>query len=420
MSSTLAAYEVASLEMDMRHTLLLFARTLDYVGVDDCHHGHRVAYISACCAAKMGWSDKKIQRCFFSGLIHDCGVSKTQEHQQLLAKMMPESALEHCERGYVALMQCSVLQGFSNIVRYHHTDWEVLKTLDVAEDERDIAAMVFLADRVDFLRAEYLTEGLEDLITLYKQEIAEQIREHAGTLFHPQMVNAMCDILATDGFWFKMDTNHIESMALSFDADGWYNQMLSVPEITEVATFLAKIVDAKSPFTYEHSIRVSQLAHYLDGKMRLSVTTRDLMYVAGLVHDIGKMRTPDELLNKPAALTPEEYAHVKRHTIDTELALGRVFSNSKICEWAANHHEFVDGSGYPYQKKGEELDLPSRIITFCDIYQALSQDRPYRDRMSSEQKMGIITNMVTQGKLDRNVYRCALYNLNEFDEIACG
>ncbi len=138
------------------------------------------------------------------------------------------------------------------------------------------------------------------------------------------------------------------------------------------------------------------------------------------MHDIGKLRTPDELLNKPAALTPEEYTHIKRHTIDTELALGRVFPNSKICEWAANHHEFIDGSGYPYQKKGDLLDVPSRIITFCDVFQALSQDRPYRGRMTMEEKMEIISKMVTQRKLDKEVFRHAIEHLDEFDEIACG
>ncbi|MBV7298064.1 HD domain-containing phosphohydrolase [Enterovibrio paralichthyis] len=420
MSATVTALDTTVLEVDMRHTLLLFAKALDYVGVDDCHHGHRVAYISACCAEKLGWDPVKVQKSFFSGFIHDCGVSKSREHLDLLAEMAPETAGAHCERGYTALMQCSILHAFSNIVRFHHTHWEELVQQDIPEDDRDVAALVFLADRVDFLRAGSVAGLQDDLVTLHKVSIGESIRAKAGTMFCPEMVEVMCELIDTDGFWFKMDVNHIEMMAQSFDADEWYNQKLSIEQITEVATFLAKIVDAKSPFTYEHSIRVAQLAHYLGGKMHLPSQTRDLLYVAGLVHDIGKLRTPDELLNKPAALTPEEYTYVKRHTIDTEFALNKVFPNSKICEWASNHHEFIDGSGYPYQKKGDLLDVPSRIITFCDVYQALSQDRPYRGRMTMEEKMEIISKMVTQRKLDKEVFRHAIENLDEFDEIACG
>ncbi len=269
MSATVTALDITSLEVDMRHTLLLFAKALDYVGVDDCHHGHRVAYISACCAERLGWSAEKIQKSFFAGLIHDCGVSKTREHLDLLAEMAPETAQAHCERGYTALMQCSILNGFSDIVRCHHTHWDKLVSMNVDEEDRDVAALVFLADRVDFLRAGCIADHQEDLVTLHKVSISDSIKAKSGTLFCPEMVEAMCGIIETDGFWFKMEVEHIESMALTFDADEWYNQMLSVEQITEVATFLAKIVDAKSPFTYEHSIRVAQLAHYLGGKMHL-------------------------------------------------------------------------------------------------------------------------------------------------------
>lgn len=419
MLRTMPVHQLDTLDVDMRHTLLLFAKALNYVGIDDCYHGHRVAYISAYCAKALGWGAKKVQKSFFAGLIHDCGVSKSTEHNTLLQQMRPDAVEVHCHRGHQALMECSILKGFAQIVLHHHTPWELLSRLEMNSDDRDITALIFLADRVDFLRATYVKEEEEHLLPLHKGEIEQSLRAYAGTLFRPDFVEAMCQLIATDGFWYKMDVEHIESIALSFDADTWYDQMLTIPELTEVATFLAKLVDAKSPFTYHHSLRVAKLVYFLAERMNLSPQTRDLLYVSGLVHDVGKLRTPDELLNKSSKLTIDEFAQIKRHTIDTELALDKVFPDSKICEWAANHHEFLDGSGYPYQKRGDELDLPSRILTFCDVFQALSQDRPYRERMSLEKKLQIISNMVLQGKIDGEVFGCALDNLSACEALAC-
>lgn len=422
MFRTMPAHQFDTLNVDMRHTLLLFAKALNYVGIDDCYHSHRVAYISANCAHTMRWNAKKVQKSFFAGLIHDCGVSKSTEHEMLLKQMRPDDVEAHCHRGYEALIECSILRGFAQIIRHHHTPWELLSRLEMNNDDRDIAALIFLADRVDYLRATHVGHvgmGDEYLLPLHKEEIEQGLRMYAGSLFRPDFVEAMCQLIATDSFWYKMDVEHIESTALSFDADPWYDQTLTITELMEVAMFLARLVDAKSPFTYHHSLRVANLVYFLAERMNLSAQTCDLLYVSGLVHDVGKLRTPNELLNKTSELTANEFAQIKRHAIYTELALNKVFPDSKICEWAANHHEFLDGSGYPYQKKGDELDLPSRILTFCDIFQALSQDRPYRERMSLEKKLQFMSNMVLHGKIDGEVFSCALDNLLVCESLAC-
>lgn len=91
--------------------------------------------------------------------------------------------------------------------------------------------------------------------------------------------------------------------------------------------------------------------------------------------------------------------------MDTELALHKVFPNAKIAEWASNHHERLDGSGYPYHKTGEALDVPSRIIAVADVFQALSQDRPYRGRMTQQEIAIIMDEQIKSGKLCADVYR---------------
>ncbi|MEF1305249.1 HD domain-containing protein, partial [Vibrio owensii] len=166
-----------------------------------------------------------------------------------------------------------------------------------------------------------------------------------------------------------------------------------------------RIVDAKSPFTYQHSQKVAELSRYLAKKMGLDEHEQEMIFIAGLVHDIGKLKTPDEILHKEGPLDKQEYTRIKRHTIDTELALHKVFPNAKIAEWASNHHERLDGSGYPYHKTAEALDVPSRIIAVVDVFQALSQDRPYRGRMTQQEIADIMDEQVEAGKLCSDVYQ---------------
>ncbi|MEH0759196.1 HD domain-containing protein [Vibrio sp. 16] len=407
-----------SFSVDLKHALIWVARALDYVGVDDIHHNHRVGYISYECAKLLNWDVKKQEFCFLAGLIHDCGVSQTEEHTKLVSKFKPDDPSIHCIHGYHALRKCNILAQFANIVRHHHTAWDILEGIHLSPFEKDIAALIFIADRLDVLRARHLDNEHSDLITLKKRSIAEQLRQYKGTLFRPDYIEAMSELTNRDGFWFSMEPENIEAIPLSFTHLDWLQQDLTIDNLVELGTFIAGIVDAKSPFTYQHSIKVAELCKFLATRLKLPAKTTEQLYVAGLVHDIGKLRTPDEILHKQGSLTKEEYTRIRRHTIDTEIALKMVFPGSKIGEWATNHHERIDGSGYPNNKQGDELDLPSRIIAIVDVFQALSQDRPYRSRLSKEEIVEIMYPMVKRNELDKDVYHCLEAHLEQCYQLS--
>ncbi|EGQ7694844.1 HD domain-containing protein [Vibrio vulnificus] len=404
--------------VDLKHALIWVARALDYVGVDDLNHNHRVAYIAYQCSQVLGWEKKKQEFCFLSGLIHDCGVSQTTEHSHLISDMQPSESEHHCHVGFQALEQCELLAQFANIILYHHSDWLHLQHAPISPYEKDVAAIIYLADRLDFLRAKYLKNTHQDLITLYKKAITEELTLHKGSLFCPTFVDALITLIHKDGFWFAMDATHIETIPFSFNQLKWLHQDLSLSALTQLGRFIAGIVDAKSPFTYHHSLKVAELSEYLANRMGLAKSTSKLIYVAGLVHDIGKLRTPDEILHKEGPLTENEYIHIRRHTVDTDVALKMIFPNSKLSEWASNHHERLDGSGYPYGKTAEQIDLPSRIIAIADVFQALSQNRPYRSKLSPQEITDIMWPMVTQYKLDADVYDHLARNLNTCYQIS--
>lgn len=409
---------MADIRIDARHAFLTIAKALDYVGVDDVNHAHRVAYMAYECAKRLGWPQAEQERVFYAGLIHDCGVISTQEHMRILSNLAPQDADAHCIRGAEALQQTSLLASFSTIVRYHHTPWRQLKALDISEQDKRQTALIHIADRVDFLRARYIDERHPEIITLHEGIIAENIRHHVEDLFEPEMADAMVQCINTDGFWYLMDHDRIERMATEFESYTPFNTMLSIHEVTELARFLAHIVDAKSPFTFQHSDKVALVAKALAKDAKLSDMDADQLYVAGLMHDVGKLRTPDEILHSPGKLSDQERSIIKRHTVDTMMTLEGLFPNSKIGEWASNHHERLNGTGYPYSLAEDELDTPSRIIAVADVFQALSQKRPYKGRMSIEEVMQILDKMVAAHELDSEIVELLRTRQTEYYAIA--
>lgn len=330
-------------EVDLKQALIWVARALDYVGVDDTHHSHRVAYIAYQCALELGWAENKAEFCYFAGMVHDCGVSETREHTMLLEQLVPQDAKAHCIRGYHTLKQCRLLSQFATPILYHHTHWKELEHIDIPAFEKDVAALLYLSDRLDFMRARYVSNCHSDLVTLHEELIAECVMANAGTLFNPHMCDAMVKLVMTDAFWFAMESEHIETIGLQFENIDWLQKQLTIEDMNSLGLFLARIVDAKSPFTYQHSQKVAELSRYLAKKVGLNEHEQEMSFIAGLVHDIGKLKTPDEILHKEGPLNEREYTRIKRHTIDTELALHKVFPNAKIAEWASNHHERLDG-----------------------------------------------------------------------------
>jgi putative nucleotidyltransferase with HDIG domain len=148
-----------------------------------------------------------------------------------------------------------------------------------------------------------------------------------------------------------------------------------------VARAFADIIDAKSPFTFRHSTRVAEVARLVAQRCGLDATEQRRIYRAGLLHDIGKLGVSNRILDKNGPLTDEERERVEQHPRFTLDILERVSAFRSFARIAALHHEKLDGSGYPFGYSAEDLDLPERILAVCDVYDALSSDRPYRSGM---------------------------------------
>jgi HD-GYP domain-containing protein (c-di-GMP phosphodiesterase class II) len=157
-----------------------------------------------------------------------------------------------------------------------------------------------------------------------------------------------------------------------------------------VARAFADIIDAKSPYTFRHSTNVAGYAAGIAATVGLSGDERRRLHRAGLLHDVGKLGVSNRILDSPARLGPDERAQVERHPAYTWEILRGVRAFAGFAWTAATHHEKLDGSGYPWRLDAGQLDLPARILTVADIYEALTADRPYRAGMSHGDAMAII------------------------------
>ena len=162
------------------------------------------------------------------------------------------------------------------------------------------------------------------------------------------------------------------------------------------------MIDAKSPFTARHSERVAEIAVGIGARARLRAPTRrrDLRR-AGLLHDVGKLAISNRILDKPGKLTDdgvrEDQGSTRRYSLEI---LERAPCFAPIAALAANHHERIDGTGYPRGLGDDALDMPMRVLAVADVYEALTADRPYRGRCRWRRRSRSIASDVP-GRLDR-------------------
>lgn len=148
---------------------------------------------------------------------------------------------------------------------------------------------------------------------------------------------------------------------------------------------LAAAMDAREPFTAEHSRRVALLADVIGEEMALAEEERNRLKLAALVHDVGKIATPDTVLHKPGPLNNEEWEVIRLHPEQGADIIARVPQLNVVAVAVRHHHEWVNGKGYPDGLVGAEIPLLSRVIAVADAYEVMTSNRVYQPRLPEEQ-----------------------------------
>jgi HD-GYP domain-containing protein (c-di-GMP phosphodiesterase class II) len=159
---------------------------------------------------------------------------------------------------------------------------------------------------------------------------------------------------------------------------------------------LAGAVDEKDPYTRGHSDRVTKYSLLIAKEMGADAEFLEILRISAQLHDVGKIGIEDRILKKPGALTPEEFEIMKTHTTKGANILRPVPQLTAMLPGIELHHEALNGRGYPYGKKGDEIPLLARVIAVADTFDALTTNRPYQKAHHPIEALKIIENLSGQ------------------------
>ncbi len=401
------------MEIDFREIFHALSDTLDLVGVDDVYHGKRVAYMALECARAYGFDEDALNRIYHAGLIHDCGVSSTTVHRYLTTDLNWQASRDHCIAGADLLRRNNFVPELAPLIYYHHTRWLDLQDVDLPLEDKLLSNCIYLVDRADALM---IQRKNVDVLTVY-HEIRQILKNYRGKLFAPRLVDVFLDISRSEFFWLGLLPRHIDYFVREM-SEREQTKKISRADFLNIAKVFASVVDAKSPFTAEHSFGVSYLAKFVGERAGMAEEICREIQIAGLLHDIGKLNIPDEILEKPGPLTIGEKSIMVRHSFETYQVLRRIKGLGSITRWASFHHEKLNGSGYPFGLNAEEIPEEARIVSVADIFQALMQNRPYRQGLKGGEITTILQKYAASGCIDSGYVDLVHDNLDECLQLA--
>jgi putative nucleotidyltransferase with HDIG domain len=216
-------------------------------------------------------------------------------------------------------------------------------------------------------------------------------RDRSGRWFDPRVVAALEARVDDGSLWRAMDAPpaELERQVAAHEPPDLV-RLATVEEIDRLVAAFAGIIDAKSSYTFRHSVRVADLAVSLGSARGLAAPELLQLRRAALLHDIGKLGLPNRILEHPGTLSASDRARVHEHPRHTARILARVPVLSPVATTAAAHHERLDGSGYPDGLRGDVLDTPTRILAVADVFEALTSDRPYRPALADDAALAIV------------------------------
>ena len=390
--------------VNLGNLVLSLSDAMDLASPSLAQHQQRTAFIVWEMGKAARLSEERLEKNFMAALLHDIGALSVEEKISL-HNFEIKDAETHCIRGEFLLDKVPWLKDEAQIIRFHHREWqdrkESIETHFIFESQ-----VLALADYLERLinRNQYILHQHEDIIS--------KIKSHTNSLFHSHIVDLLLTASDREEFWLDLVSTRLYSLLLH---DGPFRKIeIELSSISLIAELFRNIIDFRSRFTATHSSGVAASASILSRLFGLTGTETELMEVAGNLHDLGKLAIPNGILDKPGKLTKEEMAVMKSHTYFTYSVINTIGGLQQIAEWAAYHHERLDGSGYPFHCKADELSTGARILMVADIFTALAEDRPYRKGMSREGIRQIIKQFSDRQLLDTKIVNLLFKN---FDEI---
>lgn len=308
-----------------------------------------------------------------SRIRHFIGISRTPEITRDLISI-------RCERGAGIAMRLGFSEATASAIRSLDEHWNGEGHPEGlgGEEIPILARIVNISQTVEVFHNRH---GLGGAIAV--------LLKRRGSRFDPSLVDRMLKWRGEAKGWSEPSGEAVAETVMSLEP-GSAPRMVAEEELNNIARAFADIIDAKSPFTFNHSSNVAAFAVAIARAKGADSAEQRRIYRAGLLHDIGKLGISNTILDKPGRLTPEERIEIERHPVFTNDILSHVRAFGDFVWMASIHHECLDGSGYPYKLTAEQIDGPARMLCVADVFEALTADRPYRGGMTPADAFGLL------------------------------
>jgi HD-GYP domain-containing protein (c-di-GMP phosphodiesterase class II) len=398
-------------QLCLQSILLSFSKAIDLMHPELNKHHIHVGYIAYRIANLLGYNKDHIQDVVIAALLHDIGAFSGNEriNISIFEDQSYANINLHAEVGYRLLRNFIPLSKASHYIRYHHKPWKSIQAQDKQITEIPIEShIIHIADRIAVLINK--NQNILEQISNIQQRIIDY-----KNVFAPELIEICMELSIKESFWLdilydSIDKTFCNELNLKFIP-------FCSEQLESLVELFRRIIDFRSRFTATHSSGVAATASTIAKIAGFSPEDVHKMKLAGYLHDLGKIVIPTEILESPNTLTSQEISIMRTHPYYTHIILKPVPYFDTIRIWGSQHHERVDGKGYPFHIGNADLSLGSRIMMVADIFTALAEDRPYRKGLPTSEILNMMQVLIKKHVIDADVYDFLCNNVDEINYI---
>lgn len=374
----------------------LMCSVLSRLNADFVEHGKRVAFLSLKYSQAHGADANVVYRRVFNALFHDIGAYKVETgERENIMRFDATHTYAHALEGYLFLKYFSPLGKNAEPVLYHHAFWH--QRGNYPNEAFREGNLLHLFDRYDVLK----------LAGNFKDDIRKKILSAKGA-FDPQSVKNFFELLEREPI-----ERQLYDLSYRTELENYFSTvMIPTEDFENYLRMLSFTFEVHSYTTLFHSNMTAGVGYALSGYLGIDSENRNKIFVAGLVHDLGKIMTPLAILDKPSALSADEMLVMKKHVVYTKELIADYF-DPQIVRNASRHHEKLNGTGYPDGLYGDELNLCERILCVADIISALYTKRSYKEAFDTDLVVKILNQMAERNEIDQTVVRAFTEHIPE-------
>lgn len=366
---------------------------------DACLHSLQVAYLTLKICKNLDIDEDTKNSLVIAAYFHDFSAEKTNMCDSLDKYEKGNAVKEHCILGYLLFKFLLPKSDICKFILYHHNTYDVDYIINNIENPLE-SNIIKLADDISIYNIFNEQASVNDVIDFLNER---------SYMYNPNYLNRFLDTNAKMAIENVLNESYKENFWKEVDLLNY-----KVITIEDIIVCLAFIIDCKCDITNFHSLSVSNTSCMLGKYFNLSENEYYNLKIGSLLHDIGKIAIPNEILKKEGPLTKAEFEIMKQHAVYTYEILSNL-KHKHILNIASNHHEKLNGKGYP--RGLSDLTLSEKIVAVADIFVALIQKRSYKDGFSKDKVIEILSNCANKGEIDGEVVKKVIENYDYLEKM---